>query len=721
MQTNINSKNIEFFSRSENNLSAAIELAHAGIAVFPAKIFYEEQSDSWKKRPHIEDWQTKATTDQETISDWWKQFPDAVPAIALGVSNLVVIDVDRHGKADGISNFEKLIEGHQLPICPITKTAGGGKHYIFRQPNEADPLGNGKGSLPAAIDVRGSRGFIIAPNAIRPDDRIYETAESAPSLVDAFRENSVPVLPEFLEAILQTKRSLPIAKRDATENQRQIATSREKAYALAALKECVQELENAERGTRNTVLNNVSYRMGRIAKAGWIDDKSVRDQLSLAAKTCGLIDDDGVESVVATFKSGRDAGQNDPHPPLESPLSKIKDQSQSDQIIVKWAGSSDWPDANWLVEDLIPDNAVGLIVGESQAGKSFVCMNLAGSIACGKPFFTKRIIEKGGTIYVGAEGQFSIRERLEAEFAGSIKSYLEEKDTSDQTVLSDMPIAVIDNVPDLAESDEVKRLLKSISDVSNEMQERFKVPLKLIIVDTMIAAIGLDDWNSAGQAQKAMNVLKEISRATGAVTIGVHHHGKDKSRGAVGSFAFTASSDFIISVHRTADEFGRVKSRQLALTKSRSGETGWSCSFNLKLAVVAQDQFGKMKTCAYVEPDLDTVAFTNANVTSKLKANKVLSIFNSAFESALESDGQSIEFSDGTFRCVSKRMLRQKFDSLHEGKTNEASRRAFDRALLKAIGERAVMSKKKNGEEFICESTPILNETCSATAALFDD
>ena len=165
---------------SPSLLAAALRLAEAGIPVFPATIFYDEKSASWRKRPCIEAWQQAGITDPAIIKKWWSKFPDAAPAIALGKANLVVIDPDRHGDSDGVANFAKLIEGHDLPVGPIINTAGGGKHYIFRQPENGEPLGNGRGDLPDGIDVRGNGGFIIAVGAVRPDGVAYKPEREAP-------------------------------------------------------------------------------------------------------------------------------------------------------------------------------------------------------------------------------------------------------------------------------------------------------------------------------------------------------------------------------------------------------------------------------------------------------------------------------------------------------------------------------------------------------------
>jgi AAA domain len=379
---------------------------------------------------------------------------------------------------------------------------------------------------------------------------------------------------------------------------------REIAYARRSLLICAEEVETATTETRTNVLNTAAVRMGRVIAAGWIKPSLVRERLFQAAKQCGLVADAGEQSVLETLDSGLLSGREQPHPPLVKSRRRSEDPL-SGGINVRWAGSKDWPTANWLVDDLIPEDCVGLFVGESQAGKSFTCISLAGSLAVGKPFFGKEISAPRGTIYVCAEGLFSIGPRLEAEIRGSIQPYLAQKDkegAGGDNIASRLPIAELDDVPDLVQDDAVEWLIGTMLAVAEDMRNRLGVPLGLVIIDTMISAIGIENLNDAISARQAVDVLKKIQRATGAVVLGVHHHGKKKSSGPTGSFAFTALPDFIVSVHRAVDENEQVRRRWVTTTKSRNGETGWCCGFDLTDVLIDVSENGRKKHCAFVDP-----------------------------------------------------------------------------------------------------------------------
>ena len=94
------------------------------------------------------------------------------------------------------------------------------------------------------------------------------------------------------------------------------AGSRERAYATAALDGCAAELAAAASGGRNDLLNKLAFRLGRMIASGWIDRAIVEAALTEAMQANGYADDDGIDAVEATLKSGLDSGQQEPHPDL---------------------------------------------------------------------------------------------------------------------------------------------------------------------------------------------------------------------------------------------------------------------------------------------------------------------------------------------------------------------------------------------------------------------
>jgi hypothetical protein len=310
------------------NLSLALEFAEARIPVIPVKVFPKASADGWNKKPLIDDWQDRATTDPDVFRGWWQQWPEAVPGIWCGhpLLNLVVIDTDRHpGGADGIASFARLVDAHgPLPEHPITATAGGGEHHFFCQP-DGPLLGNRRGTLPVGIDVLGVGGFIVAPGSVRPDGQKW--ASRSQPLIEAFKAGSIPPLPSWLAEIIRSRPpKSPFRAAPGSPNKlpalpaqgfsdAEVGT-RERSYARAALRGIADELTATQQGTRNNSLFRAALRMGTMVARGWISEPEVIQELLSASDLNGYTADDGIAQARATIESGMSAGVGRPRADL---------------------------------------------------------------------------------------------------------------------------------------------------------------------------------------------------------------------------------------------------------------------------------------------------------------------------------------------------------------------------------------------------------------------
>ena len=298
------------------NLAATLELAAAGLPVFPARVVLNVATGRWIKRPCIKGWQADATTNTSAIEHWWRQFPDAVPGIELGRAQLVVIDSDRHGGPDGVAALSLLAADHGgLPAGPVSETPGNGEHHIYLQPL-GQPFGNRRGALPGGIDVRGNGGWIAGPGSVRPDGRRWQAKLGTPLLGDAFANGKLEKLPSWLANIIRAARPPSFSSfSDFSDGARQKQSSieREVIYARRALEAAASELARMPpHSGRNQALNGSAYHMGRMAARGWIDRSEVADELWRACITNGLAAEDGADRIQATLASGLIAGMQKP-------------------------------------------------------------------------------------------------------------------------------------------------------------------------------------------------------------------------------------------------------------------------------------------------------------------------------------------------------------------------------------------------------------------------
>lgn len=136
-------------------LEAALTYAANGQPVFPC----------WESGPKAKAPRTKrglydATKDENQITEWWENYPDAAIGMPTG-KTYDVIDVDVK-KVDGQANYEKLQGRLGLMPTHTVKTPSGGTHYYFSTFYPTQAMRNYSfGRL--GIDIRGLGGYVIAP------------------------------------------------------------------------------------------------------------------------------------------------------------------------------------------------------------------------------------------------------------------------------------------------------------------------------------------------------------------------------------------------------------------------------------------------------------------------------------------------------------------------------------------------------------------------------
>jgi len=573
-------------------------------------------------------------------------------------------------------------------------------------------LGNREGSLPEGINVRGAGGYVVAPGAVRPDGARYQPADDAVDLAEAFATDTIPAVPDWLVDIIGKDGG---KNADGPTNNSGLPGDRERAFAAAALANCTDEIEKAARGTRNNTLNSVAYRLGRMVARGWIEELAVVDGLSQACHSNGLVNDDGLGSVRSTIESGLSAGRAHPHADLQDrAISQAESPAapnvESPPLIpVVWDGEAKHNPTKWLVRDLIPMASIGLIVGEASAGKSFAAIDLARALGRGGTFLTKAA-RKGGTLYVAAEAAGTIPGRLEAARLGPLAPFLDEQGRfkNDGREPDRLPICRISNPPGLLTDNEVKRLIATAIDVSTKMQERFEVPLRLIIIDTLLAAFPINDWNSPAEVSRVMDILARIAQKTGAVVLGVHHHGKDVSRGPAGSFALKAASDAVLSVFAETDNEGNVTGRRMTVSKLRDGQTGWGCDFTLVPHKIGTDDEGIDIMSAYLEPTNGTAGFGRPRPTKPKNHSQASSAFEEAVVEALDKSGvnQPLNGIGPETRIVPLAKVRDVFHEHykpegHSDHPQDAIRSAFNRGLKDARKKGTIAEGQWNDTDWI--------------------
>ncbi len=130
------------------------------------------------KHPLNRNGSTGATTDLDTIRDWWNKHPTANIGVATGrASNLVVLDVDpRNGGLETIYKVAPDLVAQMQDKSvdsPVCDTGGGGFHVFYRYPGfEASSRVLGPG-----LDFKSDGGYVVAAPSRHASLRLYEWSD----------------------------------------------------------------------------------------------------------------------------------------------------------------------------------------------------------------------------------------------------------------------------------------------------------------------------------------------------------------------------------------------------------------------------------------------------------------------------------------------------------------------------------------------------------------
>ena len=155
-------------------LDAALQCAFSGLAVFPLSGKTPAISKEKGGRGFID-----ATTDEKTILQWARDYPNANWGLRTGdVNHLLVVDVD---SLEAHVQLTKLEEQHApLPRTFQVETRPNRYQLWFKQP--AGFKGKCSTSeLATDIDVRSDGGYVVMPPSIHPDTRQpYQVVQDIP-------------------------------------------------------------------------------------------------------------------------------------------------------------------------------------------------------------------------------------------------------------------------------------------------------------------------------------------------------------------------------------------------------------------------------------------------------------------------------------------------------------------------------------------------------------
>jgi putative DNA primase/helicase len=249
----------------------------------------------------------------------------------------------------------------------------------------------------------------------------------------------------------------------------------------------------------------------------------------------------------------------------------------------EWAGSLDLDAvdcADELVEGLIGRNALGVLYGDSNTGKTFVAIDLGCAIARGVPWMGRRV-EKGMVVYLATESPASVRTRLRA--------YQKHHGC---------------RVPDFVVVTTPVNLFRSSADTNavikliRELESEHGVKCELIIGDTLARLAAGANENSGDDMTIVLENLDRIRAEVNASVLPIHHTGKDAAKGMRGWSGMRAAIDTELEV--TVDSAGIGT---LEATKQRDmGRKDVRIGYRLHVVPLGTGKWGHPLTSCVVEP-----------------------------------------------------------------------------------------------------------------------
>ena len=430
---------------------AALALAQRGWHVLPCRP---------DKAPYLRHGLTEATTDAETITGWWIQYPEALIGVNCGSSGLAVIDIDDW---DG---FEQAADQHgDLPDTLTASTPSGGAHYYF-----TGDIKSTVSKVAPGVDTRGRGGYVIVPPSAGYE---WVNRRQPAELPEAYRVAADPPRPEPAE------RPAPSGEANDKWGQRVLDSE-------------IARVATAVEGTRNHTLFQAACNIFEAVKGGHLDEGVARSHLESVGQRIGL-DRGEVDAGLRSAWERTEARHPVEQPPTLQELQRSRDGSGDPDGDVFEGLDLDQlrnlPAPSWILEPLIPEGLT-FLVGPPKVGKTFVALDWAATAAANGV----------RVLYFVGEGV--------AGFAQRVAGWAAEHPAADLSRLHVVPRA-----PQLLDPADVQRLHRTVA----------RRPVDLLIIDTWSRATRGADENNHIDMSNAIGVLDDLREQHGLSNLIVHH------------------------------------------------------------------------------------------------------------------------------------------------------------------------------------------------------
>lgn len=250
------------------------------------------------KRPAIEGWKERATSDLDQVREWWAggEFTGCPVGIATGPgSGIFIVDIDVRPEYNGFDTLKTLAAANGSGVAAFSgtitvATPSGGAHLYFRWDKTADAEGgvkNSSGHVGPGIDVRGIGGLVKAPGCGG-----YQIVPRG-----GIRSTVILPAPDWLVTLT---RKPPRRESDDVQYEPGSSAARREAARI------LDRLGKAQRGTHNTALNLAAYLFG---KTGTLSENQAWEACRHQLVNMGA--GDGMDAWKRSFDSAWGSGVRD--------------------------------------------------------------------------------------------------------------------------------------------------------------------------------------------------------------------------------------------------------------------------------------------------------------------------------------------------------------------------------------------------------------------------
>jgi hypothetical protein len=513
-------------------LEWALRWAQKGFRVFPL----------WpgSKKPAFKDWDwtAGATRDEDQIRAWWAQRDFNIGVLADG---LIILDKDvKRGKRGDDSLRALNLDLEDFDTLTV-RSPSNGEHLYYSGPvrtNSAGKLGDG-------LDVRSGHGYVVGPGSYI-DERVDPSAGCSGFYTVVY---DAPVLPCPQTLLSRLDAPLQRSQTDAVVTLDSEIGVRNAEHFLAF------EAPLAVQGAGGDLTT--------FKTAAWCKDLGLSEEMTYALMLeyylprCDAdwpLDQQEAwlrDKVHNAYQFTAKAAGSDSPEHLFSGVSIEPPEVQPQAPTVWMRHGDDWePNQSWLYYQTLPARGVVFLTGPSGSGKTFLLMDLARSLATGRPWLDVAPDDRGGTVvlFAGTEGS-GFADRLQALGEDGV-----------------LPISAT-QVGELRKPGALGAIVNMVREEAARMREAFGVPLRMVVLETLSASGLMEDENSSADAAQALSNLAELGRHLGVVIV-VSHHPPKSGSGVRGSGAITDNADYHISVSRQ----GKEAVRKVDLQKARGAQ-----------------------------------------------------------------------------------------------------------------------------------------------------